>query len=43
MATTGKDIAASIRERIEEFTPAEAVANVGVVAEVGDGPRSPGG
>ena len=37
MATTGKDIAASIRERIEEFTPAEAVANVGVVAEVGDG------
>ncbi len=37
MATTGKDIAASIRERIEEFTPAEVVANVGVVAEVGDG------
>jgi len=37
VATTGKDIAASIRERIEEFTPAEAVANVGVVVEVGDG------
>jgi len=37
VATTGKDIAASIRERIEEFTPAEVVANVGVVAEVGDG------
>ena len=37
MATTGKDIAASIRERIEQFVPAEAVANVGVVVEVGDG------
>jgi len=37
VATTGKDIAALIRERIEEFTPAEAVANVGVVVEVGDG------
>ena len=37
MVTTGKDIASSIRDKIEEFTPSEAVANVGVVMEAGDG------